>query len=132
MEKKPVRMTEQRKLILQILRNTKSHPTADWIYQETRKVKPNISLGTVYRNLGVLVDAGEILEMDFGSGYSRYDGNPRNHYHFKCRKCGRMYDVELETIRNLNKIVEESLDAKIEDHRLEFYGVCSKCLKDQD
>ena len=75
-KQKSIRMTEQRKLILNILRSTKSHPTADWIYQEARKEIPNISLGTVYRNLKILVQAGEILEMDFGSGYSRYDSNP--------------------------------------------------------
>jgi len=122
-----MRMTEQRALILRILRSTKSHPTADWIYQEARKSMPNISLGTVYRNLRVLSEAGEIMELDFGSGYSRYDGNPDNHYHFECRKCGKMYDVDLDLVNHLDNLVAEALGAVIEEHRLEFYGICREC-----
>ena len=91
------------------------------------KTMPNISLGTVYRNLRVLSEAGEIMELDFGSGYSRYDGNPDNHYHFECRKCGKMYDVDLDLVNHLDKLEAESLVAIIEEHRLEFYGICREC-----
>ncbi|HHY18676.1 MAG TPA: transcriptional repressor [Firmicutes bacterium] len=122
-----MRMTEQRALILKILRSTKSHPTADWIYQEARKEMPNISLGTVYRNLRVLAEAGAIMELDYGSGYSRYDGNPENHYHFQCQACGKMYDVDIELVHQLDELVEESLGAIIHEHRLEFYGICKDC-----
>lgn len=124
-----MRMTDQRILILKILRSTKSHPTADWIYQEARKEMPNISLGTVYRNLRILAEAGEIIEMEYGSRYSRYDGNTDNHYHFKCRKCEKTYDVDVDLEKNLDKLVEDSLGAVIEEHRLEFYGVCKDCNK---
>ena len=74
-----IRMTKQRKLILDVLRSTKSHPTADWIYEKVRQEIPNISLGTIYRNLNILRDMGEIMELDYGSKYSRFDGNAENH-----------------------------------------------------
>ncbi len=76
-KKRKKRMTKQRKIILDVLKNTTSHPTADWIYDQVREVLPNISLGTVYRNLKVLKEMGEIMELDFGSTYSRFDGNPK-------------------------------------------------------
>ena len=72
-----IRKTKQRELILKTLRSTDTHPTADWIYEQVKKEMPNISLGTVYRNLGILKESGEILELNYGSKYSRYDGNPR-------------------------------------------------------
>jgi Fe2+ or Zn2+ uptake regulation protein len=89
-----IRKTRQRDLILKTLRGTKSHPTADWIYEKVKKEIPNISLGTVYRNLSTLKEMGEILELNYGSKYSRFDGNPQNHYHFVCTECGRVFDVE--------------------------------------
>ncbi len=127
MKNTTTRMTEQRALILKILRSTKSHPTADWIYQEARKTLPNISLGTVYRNLRLLTASGEIMELDYGSGHSRFDGNPQNHYHFLCQQCGRMFDIDLKIIKDLDRLVEESLDAQVMEHRLEFYGICKEC-----
>ncbi|NWF78149.1 MAG: transcriptional repressor, partial [Chloroflexi bacterium] len=75
------RKTKQREAILRVLRNTTCHPTADWIYEEGRKDIPNISLGTVYRNLKLLREAGKILEIDLGGNFSRFDGNQDNHYH---------------------------------------------------
>lgn len=129
METPGKRMTRQKKLILDILRSTKTHPTADWIYAEARKVLPDISLGTVYRNLGVLKEAGEIMELNYGSTYSRFDGNPENHYHFVCLKCGRVTDVDMPVHRELEKEAEESGCGKVSYHRLEFYGVCPECRR---
>ena len=90
------RMTKQRKQILEVLKNTNTHPTADEIYEEVKKEIPNISLGTVYRNLNVLSEMDEIMILDYGSSYSRFDGNPKNHYHFKCEQCGKVFDLEKE------------------------------------
>lgn len=129
MKNTTMRMTEQRALILKILRSTKSHPTADWIYQEARKSLPNISLGTVYRNLRLLSASGEIMELDYGSGFSRFDGNPKNHYHFLCQQCGRMYDIDLKVFADLDDLVEKTLGVKVKEHRLEFYGICRECQK---
>lgn len=126
---KTQRMTKQKKVIVDVLRNTKSHPTADWIYEQARKDIPGISLGTVYRNLNLLKEAGEILELNYGSTYSRYDGNHRNHYHFHCTECGKVYDIELPED---SKLVDENTTLEghlVKSHRLEFYGTCQECYQ---
>ncbi len=121
------RMTIQRKLILEVLQSTTSHPTADWIYEEVRKKLPRVSLGTVYRNLNVLKENGEVLELNYGSGQSRYDGNPKNHYHFTCQICGAVYDVPFDVQNELNERAKEASGFVIYKHRLEFYGMCNEC-----
>lgn len=120
------RMTRQRKIILDTLRRTTSHPTADWIYEQVRKECPDISLGTIYRNLGILKEAGEIMELSYGSTYSRYDGNPVNHYHFVCNDCGRVLDLDIPVITDLDQhLVRQGY--RVSHHRLEFYGRCREC-----
>lgn len=126
-KKTATRMTKQRQTILNVLRSTTSHPTADWIYEEVRKLIPNISLGTVYRNLGILKDMGEVMELDFGSTFSRYDGNPVNHYHFSCLQCHNVYDLEMEVLTCLEQEVGQQSGHIITHHRLEFYGICENC-----
>lgn len=129
MEEKTIgsRITKQRQAILNVLRSTTTHPTADWIYEEVRKIIPNISLGTVYRNLGILKEMGELMELDFGSTFSRYDGNPTNHYHFCCNQCGHVYDLELTPLFNLEEEAAKQSEHIIKHHRLEFYGICKTC-----
>ncbi len=124
------RMTKQRKTILEILRNTKCHPPADWIYDQARKILPDISLGTIYRNLQLLVQEQEIQELKYGSTFSRYDGNARPHYHFVCCNCGKVADIDIEVMADLDQKVEKAVDGVVEYHRLEFYGKCSDCLKE--
>lgn len=122
-----VRRTKQREVILKVLRSTKCHPTADWIYQEVRKEIPNISLGTVYRNLRGLIELGEILELNYGSTYSRFDGNPEPHYHFVCLDCGQVCDLDMSVMHDLDKIAAADSGFVVTGHRLEFYGYCSEC-----
>ncbi len=124
-----VRRTRQRDLILKTIRSTKSHPTADWIYEQVKKEIPNISLGTVYRNLGILSEMGEIMELNYGSKFSRYDGNPENHYHFVCVNCGKVIDVECPVDKKQDEEVEKKNKVKVYYHRTEFYGVCCDCLE---
>ncbi|SJZ32330.1 Fur family transcriptional regulator [Selenihalanaerobacter shriftii] len=127
-ESKPKRrMTKQRKKILDVLRSTTSHPTADWIYEQVKEEIPNISLGTVYRNLNVLKEMGKIMELNYGSSYSRFDGNPENHYHFTCLKCGRVLDVDEPIHVEINQGIEEKMECDIDYHRMEFFGLCSEC-----
>lgn len=123
-----VRKTKQRGAILRVLRSTDTHPTADWVYQEVRKEMPNVSLGTIYRNLKTLVEMGEVRELNYGSGYTRYDGKAHDHYHFVCDECGRIEDLELECMEGLHRQVSEEVGGVVHSHRLEFYGVCSACL----
>ncbi len=121
------RMTEQRRLILQVLRSTTSHPTADWVYERVRERLPNVSLGTIYRNLRALVVMGEALELNYGSGHDRFDGNPKPHYHFRCDACGKVYDIPLPYDVQLDAAASKLFSGTVRGHRLEFYGTCSEC-----
>jgi Fur family ferric uptake transcriptional regulator/Fur family peroxide stress response transcriptional regulator len=126
------RTTKQKKIILDILKKTKTHPTADWVYQEARKILPEISLGTVYRNLNLLKELGEIQELNYGSGHSRYDGNPINHYHFVCDNCNKVIDLEIPLIKHLDKQLRKDYGLQIFHHRLEFYGLCESCQGEKE
>src|SRR5512135_2658698 len=99
------RMTKQKRVILEVLKNTKSHPTADWVYDKVKKKIPNISLGTVYRNLNILKSQGEITELCYGKGFSRFDGNASHHYHFTCEQCGRILDVETPPFTDMEESI---------------------------
>jgi len=124
------RMTKQRKIILDLLKSTDTHPTANWIYDQVRKEIPNISLGTIYRNLNVLKEMGKIRELNYGAGYSRYDGNPDNHYHFKCRSCEKVIDVEIPVHIEINRTVEKVMNCVVKEHRIEFSGICQDCREE--
>ena len=124
-----LRKTKQREAILKVLRGATSHPAADWIYNEVRKEIPDISLGTVYRNLRLLGECGEILEIDSGSTFSRFDGNPANHYHFKCERCRRVFDIDEPVNEKINGRIARKTGFKISHHWLEFRGLCKKCQK---
>ena len=126
------RMTKQRKKILEVLKKTDSHPTADEIYEKVKEAIPNISLGTIYRNLNVLSEMGEIMILDYGSSYSRFDGNPENHYHFRCENCGKVFDVEQEVLEELNEKMDEDTPFEVNYHRLEFYGLCPQCQSQKE
>lgn len=119
--------TKQKETILRVLRSTNSHPTADWVYAEVRKELPNISLGTVYRNLRLLRERGEILELEFNGSSSRFDGNAHEHYHFRCEKCGHVFDIDEKVDRKLDERVVQKTGFKISNHRLEFRGLCREC-----
>src|SRR5512143_488820 len=118
------RMTKQKRVILEVLKNTKIHPTADWVYDKVKKKIPNISLGTVYRNLNILKSQGEILELCYGKGFSRFDGNSMPHYHFTCEHCGRILDVDPPSGFDIDKEISAQLGARVKRHRLELYGSC--------
>ncbi|MGM0502894.1 MAG: Fur family transcriptional regulator [Bacillota bacterium] len=121
------RMTKQRKKILEVLKSTDCHPTADWIYEQVKEDIPNISLGTVYRNLNVLEEMGKIMELNYGSEHSRFDGTPENHYHFRCLECGKVFDLDIDVKEKMDQIVEEQIDGAVNHHRTEFFGYCSEC-----
>jgi len=121
------RMTDQRRVILEELRNTKSHPTADELYRDVRKRLPKISLGTVYRNLDILNKAEMIKKLDFGSGQSRYDADLSNHYHVRCIDCNRVVDVlDFPSLQYDSELLVRT-DFEIVGHSLEFLGICPEC-----
>ena len=124
---KQKRMTRQKAAVYDALCSTDTHPTADWIYSEARKQIPEISLGTVYRNLQGLLEDGKITELNYGKGQSRFDGNPEPHYHFVCSRCGKVLDFAMEA----PPIPREVLDfapGNVKSYRFECYGVCKDCL----
>lgn len=121
--------SKQRDLILKIIRSTKCHPNADWIYVAARKEIPNISLGTVYRNLKLLVDEGKIQELCLKNNIKRYDGDLRDHYHVSCFNCHKVEDVPHISPRAKSDEIEELMNYQIIAHRLEFIGLCPDCQK---
>ena len=123
------RKSKQREAILRILRGTTSHPAADWIYERVRREIPHISLGTVYRNLRLLKQDGEIFELDFAGAQNRFDGNALNHDHFVCEQCGRVFDVEGPDDKAMDDEVVQKTGFKVTHHRLEFRGLCEDCQR---
>jgi len=110
-----------------MLRNTGIHPTADWIYERLKEEFPNLSMGTVYRNLHILQEQGLINKIDFGSTFDRFDANIGPHHHFICDRCGSIIDLTLPIDETLNDRVNRSTEFMAQSHRIEFYGICDRC-----
>jgi Fur family transcriptional regulator, ferric uptake regulator len=123
----PFRMTEQRRIILEELTKLNTHPTADELYELVREHLPNISLGTVYRNLEILSSAGMIQKLEMSGNQKRFDATLENHYHVRCMKCNRVDDVSMEPIGFLDDAAKTLSDYSIISHRLEFVGICPRC-----
>ena len=94
-----------------------------------KQTLPNISLGTVYRNLKLLAKEGEILTIDCGDGCERFDGNPELHYHFICKECHCVKDLKMTSIDHINTLASSCFDGEIEGHYTYFYGRCKECKK---
>lgn len=121
------RFSHQREAIHEVLKGVKCHPSANWVYERVRQELPNISLGTVYRNLSELRDEGEIMGFIPADGTERFDANAEQHYHFCCLKCGSVIDIDMPVMSELNQKVRESTGLEAETHNLIFYGLCEKC-----
>ena len=121
------RITKQKNLVYNILASTKTHPTADWIYEEARMLMPNISLGTIYRNLHVLANEGKIQELNCDGNQKRFDANSCLHYHFVCKECGAVIDCDIPALP-LKENFYNILPGQCDDYRMEFYGTCSQWL----
>lgn len=118
--------SRQREMILQNLCSRTDHPTADELYFDLKEELPNLSLGTLYRNLAMLSENGTILKFHCGTS-DRFDGNNELHYHLICEDCGRLYDLDHSPVNQLNSMFSENYKGKIKSHLLVFYGVCEKC-----
>ncbi len=126
------RSSKQRTAILEVLQQTDTHPTADWVYQQVSQRIPNISLGTVYRNLSRLATAGVIQRMAIGDGNDHFDYTVTPHDHFYCEKCGRLYDLPLPYDSTLDRQAAASSCGEIRWHRLVFHGVCQRCCTNNE
>ena len=119
--------SKQREAILEVLHNTKTHPTADAIYKEVQKKIPNISLGTVYRNLAKLSEAKTIVKVGAGTGTEHFDGNSIPHYHVVCTVCGAIDDIDAEPLEEINLWAAKLFKGEIYKHSTIFFGKCEKC-----
>lgn len=127
-----MRMTKQRRLILEELRKTTDHPTAYDVYERVKGRIPKISLGTVYRNLESLCASGIIARLDVGQGQRRFDAQTQEHSHIRCVSCGRVDDIPLNTVydaANIMDIVSRASGYDVLGCGMDFCGLCPECKK---
>lgn len=120
------RYSRQRELIYNCLLGTQEHPTAEMVYQWLLPDNPNLSRGTVYRNLKLLAEDGMLLRMHFP--VERYDACTRLHPHFCCCSCGAVSDLELDYDPGLDQLAAQATQQEVQWHDLVFYGTCKLCL----
>jgi Fe2+ or Zn2+ uptake regulation protein len=123
-----LRNTQQRKIIYEDVVLSKSHPTAEDVYRRVKKKIPNISLGTVYRNLETLEKKGLIKKIDIDKSKKRYDGDLNDHFHIICLKCGKVEDIKFEKKCNFEDYINIETKYKIIGRQIEIYGICPVCL----
>ena len=124
-----LRETKQRTVILDELRQTTSHPTADELYRHVQRRLPRISLGTVYRNLDLLSEQGIVKKLDQAGTQRRFDADLADHHHIRCTGCGRIDDLAGRPPCCLEEAFKNTHGYRITGHRLELTGLCPKCRK---
>ena len=117
--------SRQREAVLEVLKNTKSHPTATQVYEEVKKTIPNISLGTVYRNLSELYENGDIIKVAVGDGFEHFDADTSSHIHLHCKKCGSTVDVYPDT--DIGYKLASEVGFIPERSVCTVYGICKDC-----
>lgn len=123
-----MRVTMQRKTILETLRSLKSHPTADELYAIIKPRLPRISLATVYRNLELLASEGLIRKILVqGSSQKRFDGNPHPHCHIQCVNCGKVEDIMIDPSIDPISLITERKGFDVRGYHIEFSGICEDC-----
>ncbi len=121
--------SKYREVIIRILRNTKSHPTAEWIYRRVKREIPEVGIATIYRNLKSLSSDGQINAIASTNGINHFDANVDEHYHVRCVACGRIADIDESVNRDIESRVAEKSGFQIYSHSLELIGLCSSCRK---
>lgn len=124
-----VKYSRQREAIKNCLMGRTDHPTADTIYQTIRETFPNISLGTVYRNLTFLAENSEILRISCGEHSERFDGNTSPHHHCICSRCGRVDDIFGLNDQIIDELAGIRYSGRILGHQTYFYGLCAECAE---
>ena len=126
-----LKYSRQREAIKTFLAGRYDHPTAETVYLGIKEEFPNISLGTVYRNLSLLSDIGEIQKLSTGIGPDRFDGNAKPHYHFICKHCGQVIDLKMQGLEHINLLAQHEFPGIIEGHSVFFYGSCEECMRQE-
>ncbi|WP_079478493.1 peroxide-responsive transcriptional repressor PerR [Halobacillus salinus] len=125
-----VRITPQRHAVLEYLLNSMTHPTADEIYKALESKFPNMSVATVYNNLRVFREIGLVRELTYGDSSSRFDCNTTDHYHIICESCGKIVDFHYPSLNEVESLAEQVTGFDVSHHRMEVYGTCSDCQKE--
>ena len=120
--------SKQRECIINIIRNLRTHPTAEEIYMKVKQVDEKISRSTVYRNINILVENGEVTKISMPVGPDRYDYNHEMHNHIICEKCGKVYDFYYDIPKSLKNEIQNQLLGKISlTDSIEINGICYEC-----
>ena len=128
-----IRYSKKREAILNAIRSTTCHPSAEWIYQTLKPTHPDLSLGTVYRNLVFFQQQGQVQSVGVVNGQERFDGNTAPHSHFVCTNCGAVIDLHsIKLDSSLTRDVSEQCGLAVERHELTFYGRCQTCMKQEE
>jgi Fur family peroxide stress response transcriptional regulator len=120
-------MPHLRQAILKEIKNTASHPKASWIFKQIEQLFPQTSFRSFSRHLSILKNDGHILELDFGEGFKRFDGNIKSHCHFICQKCKNICDIQKPPRHIINLEEIQTLGYELFDFKLELLGICNKC-----
>lgn len=125
-----LKYSRQRESIKEFLMTRTDHPTADVVYENMKLIYPNISLGTVYRNLSLLADIGEIKKLPSFAGADHFDGRTEQHCHFMCTCCNKIIDMNSESINHIMESASREFKGEISDYSARFFGICEDCLKE--
>lgn len=121
------RNTIQKEMVLKAVRSLKNHATAEEIFELIRKESSIIGKGTLYRNLNILVEDGLISKIEIPDGPDRFDDRLNEHYHVKCMKCKKLFDVDMDTMPDLISSVKSTSGIRVLDFDILFRGICSNC-----
>lgn len=121
------RNTIQCTLVFETVNKLKCHATADEVYEALVQEHPNISRGTVYRNLQRLCDTGKIRKIEVPCGADRFDHLCSEHYHVNCIKCGRVFDVDMPYMTHLEQTIPDAHGFVFTEHDIIFKGICPEC-----
>lgn len=131
LQEKGHRLTPQRLALLKIIAESTRHPNVEQIYEQMKADFPTTSLATIYKTLTLLKDMGEVLELNFATVASHYDGNkPYPHPHVICTKCGQILDPEIAAVAEISQEMARLTGYQITHHQLNFFGLCPKCQKE--
>ena len=124
--------SRQREIIYYQVMNYPTHPTVEEVYNALKPDNPNLSLGTVYRNLNQLSEAGMLMKIPIADGSDRFDGRTDCHYHMICEKCGRVFDIELDCLDEIPQTVMRENGHRITRVTLNLKGVCAGCISEEN